>query len=39
MTDPTQIIIFLAGKAAAQAADELSDTPMEQVESMADKKP
>jgi hypothetical protein len=39
MTDPTQIIIFLAGKAAAQAADESSDAPMEQVESMADKKP
>jgi hypothetical protein len=39
MTDPTQIIIFLAGKAAAQAADESSDAPMEQVESIADKKP
>jgi hypothetical protein len=39
MTDPTQIIIFLAGKAAAQAADEASDAPMEQVESMDDKKP
>jgi hypothetical protein len=35
MTDPMQIIIFLAGKAAGQSG---SDTPpMEQVESMMDK--
>ena len=35
MTDPMQIIIFLAGKAAAQAADDMTDASMGQVQSMA----
>ena len=35
MTDPTQIIIFLAGKAAGQT--DSDNAPMGQVESMADK--
>ena len=35
MTDPMQIIVFLAGKAAGQAGSGAA--PMEQVESMADK--
>jgi hypothetical protein len=35
MTDPMQIIIFLAGKAAGQAGSDAA--PMGQVESMADK--
>jgi hypothetical protein len=37
MTDPMQIIIFLAGKAAGQAGSDAA--PMEPVELMADKKP
>jgi len=37
MTDPTQIIVFLAGKAAGQSVSDAA--PMGQVESMADKEP
>jgi hypothetical protein len=37
MTDPMQIIVYLAGKAAGQAGSDAA--PMEQVELMADKKP
>jgi hypothetical protein len=37
MTDPTQIIVFLAGKAAGQSGSDAA--PMEQVESMAEDKP
>ena len=37
MTDPMQIIVYLAGKAAGQAGSDAA--PMEQVESMADKEP
>jgi hypothetical protein len=37
MTDPTQIIVFLAGKAAGQSGSDAA--PMGQVESMADKEP
>ena len=37
MTDPMQIIIFLAGKAAGQAGSDAA--PMGQVESMAEDKP
>jgi len=37
MTDPTQIIVFLAGKAAGQAGSDAA--PMGQVELMADKEP
>jgi hypothetical protein len=37
MTDPMQIIVYLAGKAAGQAGSD--SPPMEPVELMADKKP
>jgi hypothetical protein len=37
MTDPMQIIVYLAGKAAGQAGSDAA--PMGQVELMADKKP
>jgi len=37
MTDPTQIIVFLAGKAAGQSGSDAA--PMGKVESMADKEP
>jgi hypothetical protein len=37
MTDPMQIIVYLAGKAAGQAGSDAA--PMDQVESMADKEP
>jgi hypothetical protein len=37
MTDPMQIIVYLAGKAAGQAGSDAA--PMEQVELMADKEP
>jgi hypothetical protein len=37
MTDPMQIIVYLAGKAAGQAGSDAA--PMEQVESMAEDKP
>jgi hypothetical protein len=37
MTDPTQIIVFLAGKAAGQSGSDAA--PMGQVELMADKEP
>ena len=37
MTDPMQIIVYLAGKAAGQSGSDAA--PMEQVELMADKEP